>query len=111
MVKTNNLLSQRTNELIVKPQLTDSTLSLYSYISLLEKQQWRKQKVQVIVYLPKNQKYEEFYTLMIQTAIENKKIEEHEYSVSYYCSGDATKEVIIFLHAAFVDHRCFTQSN
>ena len=44
---------KRTQEITVVPQLTDSTLRISKYVVLPQKQQWRKQKIDVVVTLPK----------------------------------------------------------
>jgi len=43
----------------------------------------------------------------IQSKIEHKELKQHGYSIHYFCSGDSTKDLLIFLHPAFADHRCF----
>jgi 3-oxoadipate enol-lactonase len=47
------------------------------------------------------------YMINIQSKIEHKELELDGYSVHYFCSGDAAKELLIFLHPAFADHNCF----
>lgn len=39
--------------------------------------------------------------------IEQKELKQNGYSIFYYTSGDIGKELIVFLHPAFADHRCF----
>ena len=43
----------------------------------------------------------------IKTPIENKILEKDGYSVHYFVSGNKNGEVIVFLHPAFGDHKCF----
>lgn len=45
--------------------------------------------------------------IKIQSEIEHKELSLDGYSIHYFCSGDEAKELIIFLHPAFADHRCF----
>lgn len=47
------------------------------------------------------------YMINIQSKIENKELKLNGYSIHYYCSGDTSRELLIFLHPAFMDHRCF----
>lgn len=44
---------------------------------------------------------------MFECKAEHKEIKQDGYSIHYFCSGEKTKDLIVFLHAAFVDHRCF----
>jgi pimeloyl-ACP methyl ester carboxylesterase len=46
---------------------------------------------------------------MIESIIEHKQLKLNGYSIHYFCTGDSTKDLIVFLHAAFVDHRCFNK--
>ena len=39
--------------------------------------------------------------------IEQKELKQNGYSIFYYVTGDKEKELIVFLHPAFADHRCF----
>ncbi|MFA5849526.1 MAG: alpha/beta hydrolase [Bacteroidales bacterium] len=39
--------------------------------------------------------------------IEHKEFKQNGCSIHYYISGDPSKELIVFLHPAFADHRCF----
>lgn len=43
----------------------------------------------------------------VESTIEKKEIQQNGYSIFYYGTGDKEKELIIFLHPAFADHRCF----
>lgn len=43
----------------------------------------------------------------LKNLIEHKELKQNGYSVHYYVSGDTTHELIVFLHPAFADHRCF----
>ncbi len=43
----------------------------------------------------------------IQNKVEPKELKLNGYAIHYYCSGDSTKDLILFLHPAFADHRCF----
>ncbi|MFO7655455.1 MAG: alpha/beta hydrolase [Bacteroidales bacterium] len=38
---------------------------------------------------------------------EQKELKQNGYSIFYYATGDKEKELIVFLHPAFADHRCF----
>ncbi len=39
--------------------------------------------------------------------IEQKELKQDGYSIFYYVSGNREKDLIVFLHPAFADHRCF----
>ena len=52
-------------------------------------------------------KENEAFSIDIQSSIEHKVLKQDGYSIHYYSSGDTTKELIVFLHPAFADHRCF----
>ena len=39
--------------------------------------------------------------------IEKKELKQNGYSIFYYTTGEKEKELIVFLHPAFADHRCF----
>lgn len=39
--------------------------------------------------------------------VEHKELKQDGYNIHYFTSGEAAKELIIFLHPAFADHRCF----
>ena len=39
--------------------------------------------------------------------IKHNELTQNGYSIHYFTSGDTTKELIVFLHPAFADHRCF----
>jgi pimeloyl-ACP methyl ester carboxylesterase len=43
----------------------------------------------------------------IENIIEQKELKQNVYSIFYYATGDKGKELIVFLHPAFADHRCF----
>jgi 3-oxoadipate enol-lactonase len=42
-----------------------------------------------------------------KSLMEQKELKQNGYSIYYYATGDKEKELIIFLHPAFADHRCF----
>lgn len=52
---------------------------------------------------------EQTYTIDIQSKIEHRELKLSGYSIHYFCSGDITKDLLLFLHPAFVDHRCFSK--
>lgn len=39
--------------------------------------------------------------------IEQKELKQNGYSIFYFATGDKERELIVFLHPAFADHRCF----
>lgn len=41
------------------------------------------------------------------SVIEHKEFKQNGCSIHYYVAGDTSKELIVFLHPAFADHRCF----
>lgn len=41
--------------------------------------------------------------------IEQKELKQKGYSIFYYATGDRKNELIVFLHPAFADHRCFNK--
>ncbi|MEI6346587.1 MAG: alpha/beta hydrolase [Bacteroidota bacterium] len=43
----------------------------------------------------------------IQSNVEHKELILKGYSIHYFCAGESTKDLIIFLHPAFADHTCF----
>lgn len=43
----------------------------------------------------------------IESTIEYKKLYQNGYDIYYYMSGKPNAELIVFLHAAFIDHHCF----
>lgn len=43
----------------------------------------------------------------VASTVEKKEIKQNGYSIFYYGSGNKEKELVIFLHPAFADHRCF----
>lgn len=43
----------------------------------------------------------------IESLIEQNELKQNGYSIFYYATGDKEKELIVFLHPAFADHRCF----
>lgn len=70
----------------------------------------------VISTIVNNQKHEKKVQLMhnkgeltidTHTPIEHKEIKQDGYSIHYFVSGDPNQDLIIFLHPAFADHRCF----
>ena len=42
-----------------------------------------------------------------ESLIERKELKQNGYSIFYYVTGEKEKELIVFLHPAFADHRCF----
>lgn len=52
-------------------------------------------------------KEKETFLIRIESSIEHKELKQDGYSINYFISGDTAKELIIFLHPAFADHRCF----
>lgn len=45
--------------------------------------------------------------IVIKSNIEEKELKQNGYSIHYYATGDKEKELLVFLHPAFADHRCF----
>lgn len=45
--------------------------------------------------------------MIIKSKIEHKELKQNGYAVHYFITGNTTKELIVFLHPAFADHRCF----
>lgn len=43
----------------------------------------------------------------VKNSIEQKELKQNGYSIFYYATGDKENELIVFLHPAFADHRCF----
>jgi len=43
----------------------------------------------------------------MRNKIEHKELKQNGYSIHYFTTVDTTKELIVFLHPAFADHRCF----
>ena len=43
----------------------------------------------------------------IQSKIEHKELKQNGYSIHYFCCSDSAKDLLIFLHPAFADHKCF----
>ncbi|MCJ7802789.1 MAG: alpha/beta hydrolase [Candidatus Marinimicrobia bacterium] len=43
----------------------------------------------------------------VKSSIEQKELKQNGYSIFYYSTGDKENELIVFLHPAFADHRCF----
>lgn len=43
----------------------------------------------------------------IQTAVSHESLQKEGYSIYYFASGPKDKELVLFLHPAFADHRCF----
>lgn len=52
-------------------------------------------------------KKDETFSIKIDSSSEHKKLKQDGYSINYFISGDTAKELIVFLHPAFADHRCF----
>ena len=52
-------------------------------------------------------KEKETVAIKINNVIEHKELKQNGCSIHYYISGDTSKELIVFLHPAFADHRCF----
>lgn len=46
-------------------------------------------------------------TVARQALAEHKQLKQNGYSIHYYTSGQAGKVLIVWLHPAFADHRCF----
>ncbi|MBW6480413.1 MAG: alpha/beta hydrolase [Bacteroidales bacterium] len=44
-----------------------------------------------------------------KSSIEQKELTQNGYSIFYYATGDKENELIVFLHPAFADHRCFNK--
>jgi pimeloyl-ACP methyl ester carboxylesterase len=44
---------------------------------------------------------------IVKSPVEHKVLKQEGYSIHYYISGDSSNELIVFLHPAFADHRCF----
>jgi pimeloyl-ACP methyl ester carboxylesterase len=42
-----------------------------------------------------------------ESLIEKKELKQNGYTIFYYATGDKEKELIVFLHPSFADHRCF----
>jgi 3-oxoadipate enol-lactonase len=45
----------------------------------------------------------------INAAVEHKELNQNGYTIHYFVSGEAGRELLIFLHPAFADHRCFDE--
>lgn len=43
----------------------------------------------------------------VENIVEQKELKQNGYSIFYYTTGSKEKELIVFLHPAFADHRCF----
>jgi pimeloyl-ACP methyl ester carboxylesterase len=43
----------------------------------------------------------------VKAVIEQKELKQDGYSIFYYATGAKDKDLIVFLHPAFADHRCF----
>ncbi len=52
-------------------------------------------------------KQDKHYKIEIETPIEHKQLNQNGYAIHYYISGNKNNDLIIFLHPAFGDHRCF----
>lgn len=63
------------------------------------------------MYYNKMEQMNQHQTLEVQVAepIEHKTLEMPDYKVHYYVSGKENKDLIVFLHPAFSDHRAFNQ--
>lgn len=46
---------------------------------------------------------------LTNSSVEQKELKQDGYSIFYYVSGDKEKDLIVFLHPAFADHRCFNK--
>lgn len=53
------------------------------------------------------QEMKDNYTYKVESSIDQKELKQNGYSIFYYATGDKEKELIVFLHPAFADHRCF----
>ena len=69
-----------------------------------------------VVSCAKNYQYEKWinemkakkeYSIKIETPVEHKKLKQDGYKIHYFVSGDNTMDLIVLLHPAFGDHRCF----
>lgn len=47
------------------------------------------------------------YKYEVESLIEQNELKQNGYSIFYYATGDKEKELIVFLHPAFADHRSF----
>jgi 3-oxoadipate enol-lactonase len=47
------------------------------------------------------------FPVQIQSIVEHKELKQDGYTIHYFTTGNPTKELVIFLHPAFADHRCF----
>ena len=86
--------------IIVK--VTALSLIIISFLAIttfVENQQYEKE-VQMII-------EKDASTQNLKNLIEHKELKQNGYSIHYYLSGDTTNELIVFLHPAFADHRCF----
>ena len=45
----------------------------------------------------------------INAVVEHKELNQDGYIIHYFVSGEAGRELLIFLHPAFADHRCFDE--
>ncbi len=45
----------------------------------------------------------------VKSSMESKELKQNGYSVFYYTTGEIEKELMVFLHPAFADHRCFNK--
>ena len=46
-------------------------------------------------------------SMNFKSRMEHKELKQNGYSIHYFISKKPTKELIVFLHPAFADHRCF----
>jgi len=52
-------------------------------------------------------KNEKDYSTKIETSIDHMILKQNGYNIHYFVSGADTNDLIVFLHPAFGDHRCF----
>ncbi len=52
-------------------------------------------------------KLQESFFVNIKTSVKHNELKQNGYSIHYYTCGDTANELLIFLHPAFADHRCF----
>ena len=45
--------------------------------------------------------------IQIERSIEHKTLKMNDYEINYFVSGKENNDLIVFLHPAFADHRCF----
>lgn len=49
------------------------------------------------------------FLLEDNSSIEQRELKQNGYSIFYYVTGDKENDLIVFLHPAFADHRCFNK--